>query len=125
MAGHSVSRLLAWLAIAVTLSLFTVVHSEEDVHKPRSRKPEYQCKHPDYHIHMLSRSPLVIYIENFITTKERDHLLRVTFVNPNPSPRTRGVPRLPLSISSSSSSESLANIPSCSPTETAPSHGPW
>ena len=83
MAGLSASR-LAWLAVAVALSFFTAANGDEDVHTPRSRKPEYQCKHPDYHIHMLSRSPLVIYIENFITTKERDHLLSVTYVDPIP-----------------------------------------
>lgn len=73
MSGHSASR-LAWLAVAVTVSLFTSASADG----LWSRKPEYQCKHPDYHIHMLSRSPLVIYIENFITPKERDHLLRIT-----------------------------------------------
>jgi prolyl 4-hydroxylase len=32
------------------------------------------CDDPPYKIHILSKSPLVIYISNFITSKEREHL---------------------------------------------------
>ena len=46
-----------------------------------SQKPigsDYVCKHPHYHTHIVSTSPLVIYIENFITAEERRHLLDIT-----------------------------------------------
>lgn len=87
MARHLASRLLTWLAVAVTVSFFAGANGSTDGHGPRSRKPEYQCKHPNYKIRMVSRTPLVIYIENFITPEERDHLLRVTYVLRLPTPR--------------------------------------
>lgn len=38
----------------------------------------------DLKVHILSRDPLVIYIENFLTEKEADHLVDVRFVAPFP-----------------------------------------
>ncbi|KAF2839529.1 hypothetical protein M501DRAFT_1056887 [Patellaria atrata CBS 101060] len=36
------------------------------------------CTHPPYKIHIFSLSPLVIYIVNFLTPEERQHLLSIT-----------------------------------------------
>jgi len=38
----------------------------------------FECKHPAYKIHKASSSPQIIYIENFLTEVERDHLKTVT-----------------------------------------------
>ncbi|KAK4196244.1 hypothetical protein QBC40DRAFT_287606 [Triangularia verruculosa] len=39
---------------------------------------EYVCEHPAYKVLMVSKSPLVIYIKDFITAPERAHLLKLT-----------------------------------------------
>ena len=39
-----------------------------------STSDEYVCQHPPYKIQILSSSPLVIYIKDFLTEKERAHL---------------------------------------------------
>jgi prolyl 4-hydroxylase len=36
------------------------------------------CKHPPYTIHIFSKTPLVIYISNFLTLEERTHLQEIT-----------------------------------------------
>ncbi|KAI6434691.1 hypothetical protein MCOR24_000855 [Pyricularia oryzae] len=38
----------------------------------------FECEHPAYKIQVVSKSPLVIYIHNFITPTERQHLQDVT-----------------------------------------------
>lgn len=38
----------------------------------------FVCEDPKYEIHIFSQSPLVIYITNFITPFEREHLQQVT-----------------------------------------------
>lgn len=43
----------------------------------------FECEHPAYKIQVVSKSPLVIYIHNFITPTERQHLQDVTYVNPH------------------------------------------
>lgn len=40
----------------------------------------FVCEHPPYTVQMVSKSPLVLYINNFITQKEREHLQLITFV---------------------------------------------
>lgn len=40
--------------------------------------PDYQCFHPAYKIHLVSKSPSVIYITDFITPDERAHLQAIT-----------------------------------------------
>ncbi|KIW95269.1 uncharacterized protein Z519_03853 [Cladophialophora bantiana CBS 173.52] len=37
-----------------------------------------ECTHPPYTIHLLSCDPLVVYIANFLTTSEREHLLQTS-----------------------------------------------
>ncbi|KAK3937812.1 hypothetical protein QBC46DRAFT_344184 [Diplogelasinospora grovesii] len=39
---------------------------------------DYVCTHPPYKVLMVSKSPLVIYINDFITPEERAHLQRIT-----------------------------------------------
>ncbi len=36
------------------------------------------CTHPPYDIHLFSKAPLVIYISNFLTLAEREHLKEIT-----------------------------------------------
>ncbi|CAK7198247.1 hypothetical protein SEUCBS139899_000906 [Sporothrix eucalyptigena] len=36
------------------------------------------CQHPPYEVHIVSSSPLVVYLENFVTPDECAHLKRVT-----------------------------------------------
>lgn len=44
----------------------------------------YECTHPPYKSHLLSKSPLVIYIENFVTDAERLHLQELAYVKSTP-----------------------------------------
>ncbi|OTA96272.1 hypothetical protein M434DRAFT_392939 [Hypoxylon sp. CO27-5] len=43
-----------------------------------SSESDYTCKHPAYQSHIVSKSPLVIYLENFITPEEQAHLREIT-----------------------------------------------
>jgi hypothetical protein len=46
-----------------------------------SQKPMtdgYVCEHPPYTVSLVSKSPLVAYLHNFITPGERAHLQEVT-----------------------------------------------
>lgn len=36
------------------------------------------CEDPPYRVHMVSQSPLVMYITDFLTERERSHLLAIT-----------------------------------------------
>ncbi|KAK4159695.1 prolyl 4-hydroxylase 1 [Cladorrhinum sp. PSN259] len=36
---------------------------------------DFVCSHPPYQVHLISSSPLVIYIKNFLTPTERAHLV--------------------------------------------------
>lgn len=36
------------------------------------------CRHPPYEVHIVSSSPLVVYLVGFITADERVHLQNVT-----------------------------------------------
>lgn len=35
------------------------------------------CPADDYHVHIFSRTPLIIYVENFVSQEEADHLVTV------------------------------------------------
>ena len=39
---------------------------------------DFHCLHPSYHVHKLSSSPLVIYLQNFMTSEEREHLKAIS-----------------------------------------------
>lgn len=46
-----------------------------------SQKPithEYVCEHPPYTVSLVSKSPLVAYLHNFIAPSERAHLQEAT-----------------------------------------------
>jgi hypothetical protein len=47
---------------------------------------DYVCSHPPYQVLMVSKSPLVIYIKNFITPSERAHLQRIRYAPFQPFP---------------------------------------
>lgn len=51
------------------------------------------CPHDAYSVHILSREPLVMYIENFLSAAERKHLLEIRYTLPSVHlatvPRTR------------------------------------
>ena len=40
--------------------------------------PGDECHHPAYTSHIISKSPLVIYLDGFLTAEERAHLTEVT-----------------------------------------------
>jgi prolyl 4-hydroxylase len=40
-------------------------------------KPNYTCPPDPYTVHVFSRAPLVLYIENFLSAAERAHLLNI------------------------------------------------
>jgi prolyl 4-hydroxylase len=39
-----------------------------------------ECTPDTYAVHIFSRAPLVLYIENFLAQEERDHLLEIRYV---------------------------------------------
>lgn len=43
--------------------------------KPLAADDNPECVHPPYKAHIFSRSPLVIYISDFLTPSERAHML--------------------------------------------------
>src|SRR4051812_9628108 len=45
----------------------------------KSLLDSFECKHPSYKIHKASSAPQVIYIENFLTEVEREHLKTITY----------------------------------------------
>ncbi|KIW18798.1 hypothetical protein PV08_03087 [Exophiala spinifera] len=75
--GFSFSLAVATFADQLKLSL---AHPPE----PDQQHLQLDCTHPAYKIHFLSRDPIVVYIENFLTPFERDHLLKTSgssFIN--------------------------------------------
>ncbi len=40
---------------------------------------DYVCEAPAYKVHMVSKSPLVLYITDFVTAQERAHLREATY----------------------------------------------
>ncbi|PWY92344.1 oxidoreductase [Aspergillus heteromorphus CBS 117.55] len=49
------------------------------------------CPEDNYRVHLLSKEPLVIYIEDFLSTAEADHLLEMSSTNYTPSIIYNGV----------------------------------
>lgn len=63
-------NLLHWLAVmAVGMG---IASAGDDA--AQKKLNGYECTHPPYKSRLLSKSPLVIYIENFVTDAERLHL---------------------------------------------------
>ncbi|KAM0324653.1 hypothetical protein ACHAQA_008044 [Verticillium albo-atrum] len=52
--------------------------SEESAEVFKDPLADYSCEDPSYEISLYSHSPLVIYITNFVTLFEREHLQRIT-----------------------------------------------
>jgi prolyl 4-hydroxylase len=70
-------RVFALLALAG----FGVTSGDEDsaqVPLSSSSQSGYVCEHPPYRVHVVSPSPLIIYISDFITKEERAHLQKIT-----------------------------------------------
>ncbi|KAK7921506.1 2OG-Fe(II)oxygenase superfamily protein [Apiospora marii] len=68
-------RDLLLFAIA-TATCLAQSSGDADTQKPLVSTDE--CRHPAYQTHILSKSPLVIYLEGFLTPEERAHLTEVT-----------------------------------------------
>ncbi|KAK8077057.1 2OG-Fe(II) oxygenase superfamily protein [Apiospora saccharicola] len=68
-------RDLLLFAIA-TATCLAQSSGDSDAQKPLVSTDE--CRHPAYQAHILSKSPLVIYLEGFLTPEERAHLTEVT-----------------------------------------------
>jgi prolyl 4-hydroxylase len=67
------SVLSFWSAIAA-LSGLAVGSQDAQV----SLMSNFVCEHPPYKVHLVSSSPLVIYIADFLTERERAHLQKET-----------------------------------------------
>lgn len=44
---------------------------------------DFVCQHPPYTATIVSKSPLVLYLHDFITPEERTHLQDVTYARPS------------------------------------------
>jgi prolyl 4-hydroxylase len=61
-------------AILLLAGTATHVNAQGDPSTQKALSSELTCIHPPFKIHLFSKSPLVIYIANFITPEERAHL---------------------------------------------------
>lgn len=66
-----------FFTIAVILSSTVWCFSDEP---QAALKGGFVCEHPPYKVHLVSKSPLVMYIDDFVTPKERAHLQAITYV---------------------------------------------
>ncbi|KAL2751859.1 hypothetical protein ACRALDRAFT_1083803 [Sodiomyces alcalophilus JCM 7366] len=67
--------------VGALFALATVAVSQEDGAQQvleTYNLDDYECEHTGYQISILSYDPAIIYIENFVTPFERQHLLRAT-----------------------------------------------
>lgn len=70
MARLVLKSLLAAALISTALS--------HDAEQETLTSDNYTCVHPPYKAQILTRSPLVIYLTDFITPEERAHVLKVS-----------------------------------------------
>ncbi|KAH8885348.1 hypothetical protein GQ53DRAFT_366283 [Thozetella sp. PMI_491] len=63
-------------ALATAALLHNVARASDAAQAPLTG--DYVCEHPPYKVQLVSKSPLVIYIDNFITAAEREHLQQAT-----------------------------------------------
>ncbi|GJC91101.1 prolyl 4-hydroxylase 1 [Colletotrichum liriopes] len=59
---------VAICALAATMARPAVAQDQKTI-------ADYTCTHPPYKVHMVSKSPLVIYLVDFLSRSEREHLL--------------------------------------------------
>ncbi len=69
--------LAAFGAVAI---VNTLVASANEQQQAPLTGDDYVCEHPPYNVLLVSKSPLVIYLQNFITPLERAHLLDLGLV---------------------------------------------
>jgi len=80
MSTKKLRRLIAGVgAVAALSNTFVNAKNADQAPLTESSNP-YVCEHPPYKVHLVSHSPLVIYLENFVTPKERAHLLKIRSV---------------------------------------------
>ena len=65
--------------LLLLLALF-LYRSANDASIEHVSSGEYICTKPDYTIRILSYEPLMMHIENFFTSEEREHLLELSCV---------------------------------------------
>jgi len=75
-------KLPSALALAALIAMSSA--SLDDDQSPLEGR---ECKHPNYKVHLFSKSPLVIYLEGFLTKEEREHMLEVAYATPGPRSR--------------------------------------
>ncbi len=77
-------RLLAALAAFAALGTFSRAVADGQAQVPLLGS-DFVCEHPPYKVHIVTRSPLVVYIVDFLTPRERTHLRDITYVTtPHP-----------------------------------------
>jgi len=70
-AGSMFGRLAQLLVVLHYAGCVAAAQADQ---KPLDTSNGYTCVHPPYKIHLVSKSPLVIYISDFLTATERQHL---------------------------------------------------
>ena len=76
----SIRILLALAALSHTRGVFA---QDEQVPLSSKELPSgYTCTHPPSKVHLFSKSPLVMYIEDFLTDHERHHLQSLAYAPP-------------------------------------------
>ncbi|KAI6091728.1 hypothetical protein F4821DRAFT_225451 [Hypoxylon rubiginosum] len=74
---NSLKSVILLALAAGTANAHSHHHRENDAQKPMT-SGDYVCQHPAYQSHIVSKSPLVIYLANFITKEEQAHLQEIT-----------------------------------------------
>ncbi|KAJ2895605.1 hypothetical protein MKZ38_006317 [Zalerion maritima] len=79
--------LLASTALLALTALPSPARADDGSQKPMSNtdadgastiSDDYECTHPPYKVHIVSKSPSVLYITDFVTPEERLHLQEIT-----------------------------------------------
>jgi len=67
------------LSLISALALANCIAASSNVQAPLVGD-DYVCQHPPYKAMLVSKSPLVMYIQGFLTPSERAHLQAVRYV---------------------------------------------
>ncbi len=77
--ARSIARLAGLLLYALsTLPHGSGVSADQSVLLSEDAAASYVCQHPAYEAHVVSSSPLVVYLAGFLTAAEREHLRAAT-----------------------------------------------